>query len=902
MTPIKLTKLKPWQHQALGWAAGSVVVVLALLPALNLALILATTGDNNPSSDDGLFIVRFLGQILEGTYHWQNFPRDTFFNTHSLLLPGLVYLGLAYFSNFNVYVALYIGLLLTALKLLLLHSALTQVEQSGSRWRWWLLWPLLSALVFSVSQISVFEHTMTALAGGLSLCGFALGVWGLARFPGQWRGLGLMAVGGAVATLSSGAGLMMWPVFLLGLLLLGFRKVGHYAFWLSAATLTVLPYLFFLYLDPLRTARSHSTLLSPFNYKFIFDALGRPFVNGINSDYGRMRTSLLIGGFGFALCMMGLGLLWHKRRTYTLAQAAPALMLIVFSLLSLWQTSLFREAIAPWYTCFSMFFWIGLLGLAYVIWTDRTTELTEGRHYQVNYLLARLWCVVLVGGLVLLYTSASFTYTDKTSFLRTRAPASAACLRNYRTAPTHCEETLVIWQLGKTEYLPRLAQPLEQHHLSVFAPQQEWALQGDFILDSVKIEEKPGIPDIYWSADLLVAPISWRDYRHLNLFLHTPNAISWTVSLPPNTEQADFHSAAAISQSAPFDPTADGIRFEVYLKAAGGAEELRFSQHLAPDQHKWHPFTIPLSAYAGQTITLRLTSSANGNVTGDWAMYRYPYIDLRLNPAKDVATTAASKPFIPALTAADTRFDIRDAKLWQRSDMRLVQAEAGATDTWNLGSNPRLEFDQSLDLCLADYTHFYVRLAASPDNYPLALRILYKLGDESVFSRWVTIPLFADGEMHEYTYDLKLLELDQGVHLTGLGLGPSHEGSPTSKNWVKISDFRLIRDSKPRCQGTQVQPQLITGSSPGSSAGLVASKTERPKQSSTQQQISKWEGKLIQSSGNTPEDGKVYIVHNGKKRWVRRYEWIVKNGYTVNDINVVSPSELNAIPTGEAIE
>src|SRR5438552_11003537 len=94
MSPGKPPKVKPWQRQALRWAAISVTVALTFLPAVAIANILTTTGANNLSSDDGLFIDKFLDKVLEGTYHWQDFPRDTFFNTHSLFFPGLVYLGL----------------------------------------------------------------------------------------------------------------------------------------------------------------------------------------------------------------------------------------------------------------------------------------------------------------------------------------------------------------------------------------------------------------------------------------------------------------------------------------------------------------------------------------------------------------------------------------------------------------------------------------------------------------------------------------------------------------------------------------------------------------------------------------------------------------------------------------
>lgn len=787
-------KLNARRRKVLRWTAIGMTVALTALPIVALAIILGSTGANNLSSDDGLFNRNFLDKALDGTYHWQNFPRDTFFNTHSLFFPGLVYLALAYFAHLNVYAAIYFGLSLTVFKLLLLHSALTRPSRDEHQWERLLMWPLLAALIFSVSQISGFEHGMTAVAGGLSWFGFAVGLWALARFPGRWIGVMLMVAGGFLATLSSGSGLIMWPSFLLGMLLLRFRKIGHYALWLGGAALSASPYIFFLYLDPNRAIHSRSTLLSPFNYVFILGTIGRPFVNGINAEYSsKMPGPLWVGSIGIGLCLIGLALLWRKRRMIA-AQSAPALMILAFSLAAIWQISLFRDAIPPYYCSISMTFWIGLLGLGYVIWANGKSGSDPARpDSRAASIAARVWGIGLFVSLVVLYALSNFTYNDKTVFLRTRTPASAACLRNYRNAPTYCEDTLVVWPLGKTAYLPMLAEPLERHHLSVFAPHQEWTLQGDFIFDSVRTVETPNIPDVFWSADLTVNPVSWRDYRHLNLFLHTPNSISWTVSLPPNVEQADFYSAIAISQSTPFDPTEDGVQCEVYLKPEGATDELKFTQNLTAKQHEWQPFKIPLSDYAGQTITLRLTSSGKGNVTGDWAMYRYPYIDLRLNPANDVPEAVNGKPFVPSLSPTDASFDMTDDNTWLIANLNPSALEIGSTRTWFIDPNPSLQIRRPLDLRLADYTHFYIRLAASSDNYPMTLEILYRISDAPLLEQSITIPLFADGEVHEYTYDLKLLEFDQKLRLTGLGLRPAREGLFTGKSWIKILDFRLIR-------------------------------------------------------------------------------------------------------------
>src|SRR5215510_2260208 len=165
------------------WRIGLLLSVglLTIAPIARIAYILATTGANTPSSDDEQFIPFFLGQILSGHYNWLHFPRDTFQNTHVTMVPALVYVAMAYLDHLNVYHLLYLGVLLAAVKLVLLHNTFTLVAGKPERAARFLLWPVLSWLIFSVSQISVFEHGFQSLKTGFNEVGLALGTWAMVR-------------------------------------------------------------------------------------------------------------------------------------------------------------------------------------------------------------------------------------------------------------------------------------------------------------------------------------------------------------------------------------------------------------------------------------------------------------------------------------------------------------------------------------------------------------------------------------------------------------------------------------------------------------------------------------------------------------------------------------------------
>ena len=67
--------------------------------------------------------------------------------------------------------------------------------------------------------------------------------------------------------------------------------------------------------------------------------------------------------------------------------------------------------------------------------------------------------------------------------------------------------------------------------------------------------------------------------------------------------------------------------------------------------------------------------------------------------------------------------------------------------------------------------------------------------------------------------------------------------------------------------------------------------------------ISKWEGKLVRRPGTTTEDGKVYVVQGGKKRWVAAGVWLKEHGYKFpEDVSVISAEELASIPKGDVIQ
>ena len=388
-------------------AGGVLVAALTLLPIANMAWIIATTGADVPSSDDYVFMVQFLAPALDGTFHWPDFFRATFYNTHAMYVPNLLYLLNARLTNFNLYALLYLGLALAAARVPLLWFALTR--RADPFWPRALLWPLLAALACSEAQISIFEHGLTALGQNLTTTLLVVGAWCLARWPGRWLALWPTLAAGVVASLTFGSGLALWPAFLLGMWLLDFRKIRHYLAWAAGTALAALPYLYFLVLH-YAPGSANAAVKSPLRV-----LVTPPTILGLPLALGYSRPLAgAIGLVSIGLALGGLALLWRLRRGDAPRRAAPALILLAYGAVVAAQIGIFRGATAVWYTYVGMAFWSGLIGLAYILWIERgavaaTVLRPLGRALNVT----TAWCGATLAILLLLYPTANLSYRDK---------------------------------------------------------------------------------------------------------------------------------------------------------------------------------------------------------------------------------------------------------------------------------------------------------------------------------------------------------------------------------------------------------------------------------------------------------------------------------------------------------
>lgn len=737
--------------------------LLALVPVAHITALVMGTGANNPSNDY-LGYMPFINRILSGHYLWQDYFKDTMSSVHSLAIPFAVRLAVISLTHWNMYAELAIGLVLAVLRLLFFFDALTC--RARSPWRWVLL-PILAALVFSTSQISDFGYGDASLPIGFTQLGLAGAVWALARFGGSGWGVALAALGGAIGTISGAGGIPIWPVLLLGIALLTPRRWRSYLVVTGAAGLALLPYMIVLLIQQHGGGTGIGSLL---DLSFITAAIGWPF-----SEFFSRATATSVGLLGLAFTLTGLALLWLPYRPARIHRAAPALMVLAYGLINIWSISVVRGSgivgLAPWYTTHFMPVWIGLVGLAYLLWVEGAPWRALRSWAAVAHAAAgRLWSLGLIALLAALYLNSNLTAADKAMYLFSRSPASASCLRNYATAPTTCEAYLFQWGIGHPVYLADLGAPLARHQLSVFAPDQQWALQGDYALDTVRLEQPPSAPQPVWSSNLNGAP--WADYHHLDLTLPTADRLSWRLTLPARTQRASFDTALRLVGVA---STA-----HIALRTRHGVTTLA-NIPLLPGGN-WLPLHLPLQRWRGQTVTLLLSARSSLPSQPATVDYRYPVINLHL-----ASHGPAGPPIPPEVvpTTADYRFPLHD---WSAEGLR-----GGSPGAWTVTSpDALLSTTGQRDVCLSRYADLYLRLAVPPTSAPAVVQVSFALKNAVVSP--ISIPLLADGATHAYFTSLKLLQFPPGTRLSGLSLQPNPAPYSNGVQSIRLDSVRLIRD------------------------------------------------------------------------------------------------------------
>jgi hypothetical protein len=764
-----------------------IVAILTLLPILNI-LKMINFGDNN-LSNDYVVGINFITNALDGQLNLKDFifsswsPRN-----HFTPIPSAITIVLAYFTHWNTYAEMYLGFILMIFRLGLLWDIFTQNRKWGQRL---LVLPILAALVFSPIQSTTFTWGGISLAFGLLMFFGTLGIWGLVRFQRRFLGIGIMAISGIIASWTWGAGIVVWPLYLIGLILLNYRKIAYYITWLGSAGIAAFPYLYYTFID----SGSSGGIISLFNFKAALKLLGAALAqNGFKEQEGYLLGAVGVAGICIFIILM---YLWLKRfHTTLLNQSTPPILLIFWGILGAWLISFARSDMAPWYASISINFWIGLSGLIFILifdYLDLSNDKSLHRLKSIFFILP-VSALIIISAIYLSYNVFSLQYPF---YLPSRAPSSAACLRNYQTAPTYCERLLFQWGSRDVNLIQLLAEPLAKRRLSVFAPHQIWTLQGDYVLNDVQIYS-PSFSQVSWWTDLDGERSQWYDYRHLDLLLPSPATISWPIDLTKNINHAELKTAIGINTHYAESKNGENVTFKIIIKPESQKEKILYEKNISSDVHGWQDIQIKLNDYIGKKITIQLSTEGGENEMGAWAMYKFPIIDIRENQQPllfdennqyQPQNTDLFKEF-PTTSINDLVFDGLDKNMWEGVN---IHQSSNDPNTWLPENDSLFKLRSPISLCMSNYSEIIVQIA-DPEN-TTGYIIVYLTSNNGLHT--INMPILRDGKMHSYSYPLRLLELDPNSSLLDISVKPIS----SSEGRIQFGGVILIRseDSNNDC-------------------------------------------------------------------------------------------------------
>ena len=759
--------------------------VVSLVPVAILVIILATAGVDT-ISNDYLRFVRLANQVLSPGYNWAGYFKDSFDNNvHSYAFLFLFRLALADLSHLSVLAESYVGLVLSAVKVLILYLLFTRYVPIRSTLRFLLL-PALSYLIFSLSQFSTYSFGETALQMGWTQVGILIGLWLLllhSRHPlTPW----LAAASGVLASYSGGSGILAWPIFFLAILFTDPKNIRKYLTWLMGMGLGLWPYFAF---SSYTSTGGLQTLLPFLTSRRFLTGLGLPMANNIFFALPEHPEAIQSGLLGIIfLLLTGLiFILFHSLTRFK--RAIPGLLLASWGMAASLQITASRTLFAPWYTSSLMLFWVGLLGLS-VSMLPFDVSIPQG-NFLARY-RTWIWRAAGLAGMLLiaiLYALTNHSYEDKVNYLASRSPASAACLRDYETAPTICEGLVFQWGVGNPTYLPEMGAIVDKYHWSVQAPSQEWTLQGDYVLGKGTLPFISGVPSAYWVLGDQDQPAVWSDYHRLNLLLNSSASILWQVNLPVGIKSATFKM-----ELSPVD----------YAQCADSALSIQLSEIDGSSRviHQYGLCSTPLAltqdlrSYAGENLLIRIT---NESTSGQVVRLQFPRIDLNLDNSSASPFTASTvqpsntdlSASFPGIPQSAAQFMAPPAAGWLTRDL----TKSGTTGLWvKTGADPSLTYTVAQPLCITNWSEFYLRMAISDKFIKKYIHITFYFqtsqgaGDSRVFD----FPLLSGEDLHTYSLNLDQLNLTESACITSVEIKPNSVDAVGSDLWIQARGFGFL--------------------------------------------------------------------------------------------------------------
>lgn len=398
----QLVKKTPFSTKLKKWLKITIFLALTLLPLIFTIFSVASYGFNFPFWDQWE-LIPLLASSFEGNFKFSDLL--AWHNEHRPFFPRLIMLLIAYPTRWNISYELITNLILSVLLFTTLLLQIKKTVQETKATKLFLLVPLISILVFSMSQWENFVWGWQ-IQIWLTVLSSTAGIFILTNHTRSYKRLFTSLTFGIVSLYSFSTGISYLLTGLIILITEARNKNGFFRplIWLLASILLLLTYVYRLdnalvnvyFRGPVDlssfTLEPLKFLLSFMLYLLVF--FGSPL---------SVASQLLAIGIG-TLCVLlifSLPLILLKHFKYSIA--APYIFLNVFVIgtaimIALARTNLgILQALASRYTTFSLLAWFSnITMLSLLLFKTKTFKNLENRQFFQKTILAGLVTIIVL--------------------------------------------------------------------------------------------------------------------------------------------------------------------------------------------------------------------------------------------------------------------------------------------------------------------------------------------------------------------------------------------------------------------------------------------------------------------------------------------------------------------------
>ena len=361
--------------------------LLSILPIAYCVFFVFLYCYDTPYWDQWWHQLPLILKSIDGTLRFADLWTTT--EEHRLFFPNLMFVGLARLSHWNPYYELAVLMGFAVANFVLVSRLILSTEGAlGRKGTLWYL-PVLALLMFSFSQRAIWMWGLHLMATFTSLC-MVIAIFLLSRKTIAVSQVACAAGLAMVTSYSFGAGLTLWPAGLVLLLLHGTNQQRHniryVAWWLLAAVLVMLGY--FVGYEATPTNESALEVVgSPLGFVlYCFAYLGGPLA----AYYPPFALAI-----GFAGSLLFLFLLYRivVKEGMDVHLVSPYIGFAMITCCTAVLSGLkhhpegIQQALSSRALIWSTLFWVGTLGLLYVLALGTTNKRIRVSCYAVTALL-----------------------------------------------------------------------------------------------------------------------------------------------------------------------------------------------------------------------------------------------------------------------------------------------------------------------------------------------------------------------------------------------------------------------------------------------------------------------------------------------------------------------------------